>query len=69
MKRFLRTSRRVIEFDVRPGPRQLPPATDDQATSAFPQPGEVLAEIALILAIHLAVAVAIALTLRGLGIV
>ena len=36
--------------------------------SDFPAPGEVLAEIGLLLAIHLAVALAILLTLRAFGI-
>ena len=69
MKRFLRSSRHAIELDVRrPGSRQQPPATDDRATSAFPQPGEVLAEIGLVLAIHLAAVLAVTLTLRAFGI-
>ena len=40
-----------------------PPVAGD-----FPAPGEVLVEIGLVLAIHLAVALAVILTLRAFGI-
>ena len=48
--------------------RQRSFPADSRTTSGFPQPGEVLGEIGLILAVHLAVAVAVTLTLRAFGI-
>ena len=42
---------------------RVPSVTSDQ-----PTPGEVLTEIGILLAIHLAVAMAVALTLRAFGI-
>jgi hypothetical protein len=44
-------------------PRHEPPVASD-----LPAPGEVLTEIGLLLAIHLAVALAVILTLRAFGI-
>ena len=69
MKRSLRLSRRTRDLDLRRiARRRQSPTMEPQATSAFPQPGEVLGEIGLILAVHLAVALAVTLTLRALDI-
>ena len=69
MKRSVHPSRHAGELDVRRlAGRQRSRVTDDQATPAFPQPGAILAEIGLILAVHLAVAIAVTLTLRAFGI-
>ena len=44
------------------------PRQESPVASHFPAPGEVLTEIGLLLAIHLAVALAITLTLPAFGI-
>jgi hypothetical protein len=64
MKLFLSHFSRSQAHATRPTPRRLEsPLADD-----FPAPGEVLVEIGLVLAIHLAVALAVILTLRAFGI-
>jgi hypothetical protein len=69
MKRFPPTSRNAAGFAPRrASPRQWSFQAGPRATSGFPQPGEMLGEIGLILAVHLAVAAAVALTLRAFGI-
>ena len=69
MKWTLPPSRRASGFAVRPTARRpwTYPA-DTEAASGFPQPGLVLGEIGLILAVHLAVALAVTVTLRAFGI-
>jgi hypothetical protein len=44
------------------------PSVDSAAASGLPQPGAVLFEIGLLLGIHLAVALAVTLSLGALGI-
>ena len=68
MKRSLPLSRHARDLDARrhAGRQRLPAAT--QATSAFPQPGAMMAEIGVILAGHLAVAIVVTLALRVFGI-
>jgi hypothetical protein len=69
MKGSLPSSRNTAGFAVRRAARrQWSYPADSRTTSAFPQAGEVLGEIGLILAVHLAVAVVITLTLRAFGI-
>ena len=58
MKVYLRSLWRSIEAD----------RTQQRVAGDYPSPGEVLTEIGLLLAIHLAVAFAVALTLRLYGI-
>jgi hypothetical protein len=62
---FLRNAR-----DVRPfGPvgHPHPRVPELQEPSSFPAPGDILNEIGLLLAIHLAVALAVVLTVGALG--
>ena len=59
MRLPIRTLSRSVDSD-----RRAPSATGD-----YPTPGEVLAEIGLLLLLHLAVAFAVTLTLRLFGIV
>jgi hypothetical protein len=61
LRYFRHPAERAARLTMR---RQRAPAAED-----FPVFGEVLAEIGLILAIHLAVALAVTLTLRASGIV
>jgi hypothetical protein len=69
MKGSLPPSWNAAGFAVRRAARrQWSHPADSRATSGHPQPGEVLGEIGLILAVHLALAVAITLTLRAFGI-
>jgi hypothetical protein len=49
-------------------PHRATCASEAQPASEFPQPGEVLGEIGLLLAVHLAVALAVALVLPPYGI-
>ena len=69
MKRFPPAFRSATGLTPRrASARQRSFPADCRTTSGFPQPGEVLGEIGLILAVHLAVAVAVTLTLRAFGI-
>jgi hypothetical protein len=60
LRYFGRSAARATRAAAR---RHEPPVASD-----LPAPGEVLAEIGLLLAIHLAVALAVVLTLRAFGI-
>jgi hypothetical protein len=60
LRYFWRSAARATRASAR---RHESPVAGD-----FPAPGEVLAEIGLLLAIHLAVALAVVLTLRAFGI-
>ena len=53
--------------DIRPTGRPYLRAPDIPEPPNFPAPGEVLGEIGFLLAIHLAVALAVVLTLASLG--
>jgi hypothetical protein len=64
MKASLRYFRRPEEHAANPAARGRSPVAGDT-----PAPGEVLLEIGLMLAIHLAIALAIILTLQAFGIV
>jgi hypothetical protein len=68
MKRSLPSSAPAPDFAAAPAHHWSYPA-DSQVASEFPRPGAVLLEIGLVLGIHLAVALAITLTLGALGIV
>jgi hypothetical protein len=63
MKASLRYFRRPAEHAAHSAGRRRSPVAD------FPAPGEVLLEIGLMLAIHLAIALAIIVTLQAFGIV
>ena len=69
MKGFLPVFRNATGFAPRraDAPQRSFPL-GSRTTSGYPQPGEVLGEIGLILAVHLAVAVAVTLTLLAFGI-
>jgi hypothetical protein len=62
----MRSARRTF---WRPDDRAAPRMVRQQSVAAdAPSPGEVLVEVGLILAAHLAVAIAVTLTLRAFGI-
>jgi len=62
---FLRSSRGVRPFG--PVSHPHPRAPEIQEPSSFPAPAEILNEIGLLLAIHLAIALAVVLTVDSLG--
>jgi hypothetical protein len=69
MKESFRHSRQAIDVVSRRTARhQRSSAEGTRGTSEFPRPGEVLVEVGLILAVHLAAAIAVILTLRAFGI-
>ena len=69
MKGFLPVLRNATGFSPRrAAARQRSFPAGSRTTSGYPQPGQVLGEVGLILAVHLAVAVAVTLTLRAFGI-
>jgi hypothetical protein len=69
MKGFLPAFRNAMGVAPRrASARQRSFPADSRTTAGYPQPGEVLGEVGLILAVHLAVAVAVTLTLRAFGI-
>lgn len=67
MKWSLRSSSRTRDLAA-PQTQQWSYPADSQATSGFPRPGAVLFEIGLVLGIHLAIALAVTLSLRAFGI-
>ena len=62
---FSRSARDVRPFE--PVGHPHPRAPEIHEPSSIPAPGEILNEIGLLLAIHLAVALAVVLTLASLG--
>ena len=62
---FSRSSRDVRPFGPLGHPHLRVPEIQDP--SSFPAPGEILNEIGLLLAIHLAIALAVVLTVASLG--
>lgn len=68
MKRSLRLSRHARGLDARSHSGRPVSSSAPRVASALPQPGPVIAEIGAILAVHLALAIVVALAVRALGI-